>query len=110
MSDLMNTMPGLLTALGALAALTSIITELTKDLGFLSRIPTDAQVIVTALVLSCGAARAWAEIAGAASTWYLAAGAVVCGLLTAFIAMYGWATFFDLLQRFDPAKGGEERE
>ena len=110
MSDLMNTMPGLLTALGALAALTSIITELTKNLGFLSRIPTDLQVIVTALALSLGAAWAWAEIAGAAPTWYLAAGAVVCGLLTAFIAMYGWATFFDLLQRFDPSRGGGERE
>ena len=110
MSDLMNTMPGLLTALGALAALTSALTELTKDLGPLSRIPTDAQVIVTALLLNCGAAWAWAENTGAAPAWQLAAGAIVCGLLTAFIAMYGWATFFDLLQRFDPARGGGERE
>lgn len=110
MSDLINAIPQLLTALGALAALTSIVTELTKNLGFLSRIPTDAQVIVTSLLLSGGAACAWAEHTGAALTWYLAAGAVVCGLLTAFIAMYGWATFFDLVQRFDPAKGGEERE
>ena len=110
MSDLMNTMAGLLTALGALAALTSVITELTKNLGSLSRIPTDAQVIVTALILNCGAAWAWTEHTGAAPGWQLAAGAVVCGLLTAFIAMYGWATFFDLLQRFDPSRGGGERE
>ena len=110
MSDLINAIPQLLTALGALAALTSIVTELTKNLGFLSRIPTDAQVIVTSLLLSGGAACAWAEHTGAALTWYLAAGAVVCGLLTAFIAMYGWATFFDLLQRFDPRQGGEEHE
>ena len=110
MNDLMNTIPALLTALGALAALTSVITELTKNLGFLSRIPTDAQVIVTALLLNCGAAWAWADSAGTAPAFQLAAGSIVCGLLTAFIAMYGWATFFDLLQRFDPARGGEERE
>ena len=61
MSDLMNTMTGLLTALGALAALTSAVTELTKNLGPLSRIPTDAQVIVTALIFNCGAAWAWAD-------------------------------------------------
>ena len=110
MSDLINAIPQLLTALGALAALTSALTELTKDLGPLSRIPTDAQVIVTALLLNCGAAWAWAEHTSAAPAWQLAAGAIVCGLLTAFIAMYGWATFFDLLQRFDPARGGGERE
>ena len=73
MTDAINMIPQLLTALGALAALTSIITELTKNLGFLSRIPTDAQVIVTSLLLAVGAACAWADATGQACTWQLAA-------------------------------------
>ncbi|MBQ3287078.1 MAG: hypothetical protein IJH45_03905 [Firmicutes bacterium] len=110
MTDAINMIPQLLTALGALAALTSIITELTKNLGFLSRIPTDAQVIVTSLLLAAAAACAWAEATNTACTWYLAAATITLGLLAAFVAMYGWATFFDLLQRFDPAQGGDEHD
>lgn len=102
--------PQLLTVLGALAALTSALTQLTKGLGFLSRIPTDAQVICTALLLALAAAWAWAERTAQLFTWQLAAAALVGGLLTAFIAMYGWATFFDLLRRFDPGQGGEGHE
>ena len=107
MTDAMNTIPQLLTALGALAALTSIITELTKNLGFLDRIPTDAQVIVTSLLLAAAGACAWAESIGTACTWQLVAATVTAGLLAAFIAMYGWATFFDLVRRFDPSQGGD---
>lgn len=110
MTDAMSIVPQLLTALGALAALTSIITELTKNLGFLARIPTDAQVIVTSQALAAGAACAWTDATGTACTWYVAAAAVTAGLLAAFIAMYGWATFFDLAQRFDPSQGGDERD
>ena len=107
MTEAINYVPQLLTALGVLAALTSIITELTKNLGFLSRIPTDAQVIVTSLLLAVGAACAWADATGTACTWYLAAATVTAGLIAAFIAMYGWATFFDLVRRFDPSQGGD---
>ena len=110
MTDAINYVPQLLTALGALAALTSIITELTKNLGFLSRIPTDAQVIVTSLLLAAGATCAWADATGQTCTWQLAAAAMTAGLLAAFIAMYGWATFFDLARRFDPAKRGDDHE
>lgn len=110
MTDAINYVPQLLTALGALAALTSIITELTKNLGFLSRIPTDAQVIVTSQALAAAAVCAWAEATGAACSWQLAAATVTLGFIAAFVAMYGWATFFDLARRFDPAKRGDDHE
>ena len=38
--------------IGVLALIVSIITELTKNIGFLARIPTVLQVVVTAVVLS----------------------------------------------------------
>ena len=110
MTEAMEFVPQLLTALGALAALTSIITELTKNFGFLTRIPTDAQVIVTSLLLAACGAWAWAEATGTACTWILMAATLTAGLLAAFIAMYGWATFFDLARRFDPAKRGDDRD
>ena len=106
--DIMEMGPPLLTAIGALAAAVSIVTQLTKNLGWLARIPTDAQVLVTSLLLSLGAAFAWAEANGGGLTWYLPLGAAVAGLLAAFIAMYGWATFYDLLERFTPPGAGGE--
>ena len=107
-----SSFPALLTAIGGLAVLTSAITEATKNIGWLRRIPTDAQVLALSLLLSLAALLAWAELAGARLTWYMLAGGVCGGLLVAFIAMYGWATWFDLVQRFDHRRhsGGEEAD
>ena len=109
-ADVIAAISGPLTAVGGLAALVCLVTQRTKNLGRLARVPTDAQVIATALLLAAAATLAWAERAGMGFSWHLAAGALIWGLLAAFVAMYGWATFFDLLERFFPAKGGESHE
>ncbi|MBR2784202.1 MAG: hypothetical protein IKD93_08480 [Firmicutes bacterium] len=98
----------LLTLLGVLAGAVSALTQLTKNLGPLSRVPTDAQVIVTALALSFACAGVWAGAGGQGFSFSLGLAATVAGLLAAFIAMYGWATFYDLWERFLP--GGERDE
>lgn len=108
LSQLIAAFPALLTLTGLLAALVSLITQATKGLGFLKRIPTDLQVILLSEMLSLTLLLAWASRAGTALTWYMPVGAVIGGLLVAFIAMYGWATWFDLMERFDHslARGG----
>jgi len=86
--------------LGGLAFLTAVITEVTKNLGFLKEIPTDLLVILLSVAGSLIASLYRAEMQGAAIGWTLFTSALVAGLLAAFIAMYGWATFYDLLARF----------
>ncbi|MBR5430585.1 MAG: hypothetical protein IK116_08700 [Firmicutes bacterium] len=103
-------LPQLTTALGALAALVSLVTQLTKDLGWLARIPTDAQVIVTSLLLAACGVWLWAAAVGLPFSLTLAACALIWGLLSAFVAMYGWATFYDLAARFLPRDGGDADE
>lgn len=102
----------LATAFGAVAFLVIAITEVTKNIGFLRRIPTDVQVIVLSLLLSVAALFAYAQAEEIVLSWYLIAAAVVASLLVSFVAMYGWATFAELWQRFAPPLdiGGEEDE
>lgn len=96
--------------IGGLAFLVSVITEVTKNIGWLQRIPTDAQVILLAVGLCLAALLAAAEHSGAELTWYLPLGAVMGGFIVSFIAMYGWGTCLDLFQRLLPPGGKEETD
>ena len=87
----------LLTTLGILAFLVSVITQVTKELKFLRKIPTSLQVTVTSIAIT--------EIANASYNkipieWYCIVGAVVGGFVVAFIAMFGWEKLSDLYGRF----------
>lgn len=96
----------LLVALGSAAFLLSALTQLTKKIGVLQRIPTDLQVLVLALLLGLGLlARA-----GLPPHWQDLVACLVFALLAAFIAIYGWQTFFALWQRFLPPQAGGAAE
>lgn len=90
----------LVSAIGMLAFLVSAITQATKNLPGLRRIPTDAQVVVLSLLLTLLAIVAYTREAGLTLTWYWLVAALPAGLVVSFVAMYGWATARDLWQRF----------
>lgn len=93
----------MLLLLALLAFTVSLITEVTKNLGPLSRIPTDIQVIVLSLVLCVVGYFAYISYRSIAFTWYVFLAAVVLSFFVAFLAMYGWGKMAALWSRF--AKG-----
>jgi len=97
----------LVSVIGMLAFIVSAITQATKNLPGLQRIPTDAQVIALSLLFTLLAVLAYAQLSGLAVRWYLIAAVLPLGLLVSFVAMYGWATARDLWQRLALREGEE---
>ncbi len=85
---------------GILAFVVSVIVEVTKNLPWLSKIPTDLEVIVLALILTLVAFFAYMSYMSLAITWYYVVGAIITGFFVAFIAMFGWEKLTALYKRF----------
>lgn len=100
MDNLMNYVTILFAVIGVLAFIVSAITEVTKCIGFLKRIPTDLQVIVLSLVITILAYLAYCSYKAATIEWYIFVGVILTSFLVAFVAMYGWDKFNELWSRF----------
>lgn len=96
----MNDIAMLIAALGILAFLVSVITQVTKEIGILKRIHTSSQVTVLSIVLTVVAYFAYVSYSGIAIIWYMIVGAVICGFIVAFVAMFGWEKLGELYNRF----------
>ncbi|MDO4581975.1 MAG: hypothetical protein Q4B96_05280 [Bacillota bacterium] len=94
--------------IGVLAFIVSLITQMTKELRPFKLIPTQAQVIVTSLLLCEALYFAYVRIAGAEALWYMAAAAGVGAFIVAFIAIYGWERLHELALRFGLNKLAEQ--
>ena len=86
--------------IGALAFLVSVITEVTKGIGFLTRIPTDLQVIVLSMMLCLVTYFMYTAYSNLVVYWYYVAASVVASFIVAFVAMYGWDNLTELYSRF----------
>ena len=94
-------LPQLVAAIGALAFVVSVITEVIKGIGVMKKIPTDIVVIVLSVVLTVVAFFAYAQYAALVFVWYWVVAALICGFFVAFIAMYGWSKLNELWTRFN---------
>lgn len=92
----------LMVAIGALAFVVSVITQVIKGIGVFKKIPTDIVVTVLSMVLTVVAFFAYAQYASLVVTWYLIVAALIGGFFVAFIAMYGWSKLNELWTRFNP--------
>lgn len=92
----------LMVAIGALAFVVSVITEVIKGIGVFKKIPTDIVVIILSIVLTVVAFFAYAQYAALVVTWYLIVAALIGGFFVAFITMYGWSKLKELWTRFNP--------
>ena len=95
-------LPQLVIAIGALAFVVSVITEVIKGIGVMKKVPTDIVVIVLSMVLTMVAFFAYAQYAALVVAWYWVVAALICGFFVAFIAMYGWDKINELWTRFNP--------
>ena len=87
-------------AIGAIAFVVSVITQVLKGVKPLDKLPTDILVFILSIVLTLVAFFAYASYSGMVVLWYYVVGAVIAGFITAFVAMYGWTKLKELWDHF----------
>lgn len=96
-----NSITSLVALVGALAFMVSIITQVFKGVGLLSKVPTDILVFVLSISLTVIAFVAYMQYIQQIIVWYMVIAAIMAGFIVAFVAMYGWEKFSELWQRFN---------
>jgi hypothetical protein len=102
---IMNNIALIMLVIGLAAFLVSVITEVTKGIGVMKKIPTDVQVIVLSIVVCLVAYLAYISYFNIEIQWYYIAGCFVIAFIVAFVAMYGWEKLNLLYKRFTKDKG-----
>lgn len=100
METLFANMTVLLAVIGALAFMVSVITQVFKGVGVLSKIPTDILVFVLSIGITVTAFVAYMQYIQMTILWYMILAAIMAGFIVAFIAMYGWEKLSELWKRF----------
>lgn len=100
MENILNNTALLFTIIGGLAVLVTIITEFTKKIGFLDKIPTDLQVLSVSILLSVLGIVVYIQYNNAKMIWYYIVGAIILGFVVGYVAMYGWEKFTEIFNRF----------
>lgn len=90
----------LMGAVGAIAFVVSVITQVLKGVKPLDKLPTDILVFILSIVLTLVAFFAYASYVELTILWYYIVGAVITGFIVAFVAMYGWTKLKELWDRF----------
>lgn len=90
----------LVAVIGALAFMVSIITQVFKGVGILSKVPTDILVFVLSIGLTVIAFVAYMQYIQQIVVWYMIIAAIMAGFIVAFVAMYGWEKFSELWKRY----------
>lgn len=101
MELMINSITSLVAVIGALAFMVSIITQVFKGVGMLSKIPTDILVFVLSIGLTVVAFVAYMQYIQQTILWYMIIAAIMAGFVVAFVAMYGWEKFSELWKRFN---------
>ena len=99
METLFANMTIILAVIGVLAFCVSVITQVFKGVGVLSKIPTDALVFVLSIGITVAAFVAYMQYINIAILWYMILAAIMAGFIVAFVAMYGWEKLTDLWKR-----------
>lgn len=86
--------------IGSLVFLVSIITEVTKSVTLLSKIPSNIQVIVLSLTLTMVTYFAYISYTGNAIIWYYVVATLIAGFIVAYVVLFGWDKFVALYKRF----------
>ena len=100
MESLISNVLILVTVIGILAIVISVITQVTKTWGFLDKIPTEIQVYVISLLLTVLTAVIYLQYSRTAFIWYYIVGAILLSFFVAFVVSNGWDQLIVLCKRF----------
>lgn len=102
METIVHNIPAIISAILLLVlilmVITNMITQVLKKATW-DKLPTNALVVIVAMVLTVAALFAGCEILGVAIAWYMVAGAIVLGFFVAFAAMFGFDKFKQTLEQ-----------
>jgi len=107
MTDVVALTTGMLTVIGALAFVVSVVTEVLKELPGSEHVPPELVVIGLSIASAVVTFFGYSDYVGHSVVWYEVIGAVIGGFIVAFVAMFGWETFHDMWKRLGKGKGGE---
>ena len=99
MNNLIDDFAIFITIINFLAFVVSVITQVTKELYFLSRIPTSLQVIVLSVMLTPASYIAYAQYTYMQIHWYMIAASIIAGFFVAFVSMFGWDKLSEIYNR-----------
>ena len=90
----------ILLLVAGICILISVITEFTKDIGFLNKIPTTLQVLILSLVICVCLFFAYISYAKIAFVWYYLVAVIFASFIVAIICAKGWDYFMDIVKRY----------
>lgn len=90
----------LLIVVAVICTLISVITEFTKEIGFLKKIPTSLQVLVLSIIICVIAFFAYISYAGIAFVWYYLVAVIFAAFIVAIICCKGWDYLLEIWKRF----------
>lgn len=100
METLFSNVTTILIVIAAICTLVSVITEFTKEIGVLNRIPTDLQVLVLSVIICTIGFFAYLSYAGIAFVWYYLVAVVFAAFIVAIICTKGWDYLINIWKRF----------
>lgn len=98
--DFATLIPTIATGVAVVAIIVSVITQVTKELSFMAKVPTELEVIILSLILTPVSFLVYATVTEITITWYLILGSVIAGFFVAFICMFGWEKLTEIIRKF----------
>jgi len=99
MNMVMQYVSYLLIAIGVMAFLVSVVTQVIKSWPGLDKLPTSAVVIVLSLILCPVAFVALMAWLGQAITWYAMFACMIAAFIVALVSMGGWERVSEIWKR-----------
>ena len=99
MNEIMQYPLYLLTAIGVMAFIVSVITQVIKSWPGLEKLPTAAVVIVLSLILCPAAFMALMAWHKQPITWYMVFACMIAAFVVALVAMDGWERIKEIWER-----------
>ena len=96
--------------IGMIALLVGAFTELTKNSALLKKIPTDMLALICGIVFALLYMIYQTASQNLHFYWYQALGAIIQGMISAFVATYGWEKLVSMSQRLIGKKGDEHEQ
>ena len=88
-----------LVAMGVLAFLVSVITQVVKNLGVLKEVATNIVVVALSIVLTLGCAIAYLQYIKQPILWYYIFACIIAAFIIALISMSGWQAVIKIWDR-----------
>lgn len=86
--------------IAALAFLVNVVVEVTKNIGFLKKIPTDVYATIVSIILTIASYFVIVGVTGRGVIFYEFILAFFASFIVAFIAIFGWTKLKELWERF----------